>query len=169
MGSGQPQATTPGQLEVGPENAPGITGWLAFFSIGVWATPLMFAYYSIQSWIEASHEFEKSIGRPLDFGMVYLLSQRVAEDWNAAIFFAVIAVYVGLIGVSIWFITQWWNRKRHFPRNWIIFQAGLLVFAFIVGVVTHDPKVLQPRDLIVSMAHILFWWKSRQAAATFTH
>ncbi len=149
-----------------PEHAPGIRGWLAFFSIGVLATPFVLFYYSIQSWLEASREFEKEIGHPLDFRMVYLLSQRVADDWNAALFFGAIAAFVATIGASIWLIWQWWRRQRQFPRNWIIFQVCLLAITVISLV--YDPKAAQPRDVAVSVIHILFWWRSKQVALTFT-
>src|SRR5262245_54487324 len=101
---------------------PGIRGWLAFFSIGVWVSPLILSYYSIQGLIEASDVFEKSTGRPLDLSAIYLLLQRVPTHSGAVIFFARAGLFVALIGVSIWLLTQWWRRKRQFPRNWIIFQ-----------------------------------------------
>jgi hypothetical protein len=161
------QQPTAGRLLVAPD-APGIRGWLAFFSIGVWVEPLVLSYYAIQGWVEVSRSFEKSAGRPLDVSTVYRLLQRAPDDWNAAIFFAFGGMSVALVSVSIMLITQWWRRKRQFPRNWILFQAVSFALAVIILIVTDDSQVVQPRDVIGAAAHILFWWKSRRVAATFT-
>jgi hypothetical protein len=149
-----------------PEYAPGISGWLAFFSIGVWVTPLMLSYYLIQSWIESSREVEKSVGRPLDFSMVYLLLRQVPHNRDAALFFAVFGGSLALIGVSIWLLTQWWQRKRQFPRNWAILQMVFVVIMVIT--VVNDPKEVQPRNAVSALAHVLFWLKSKRVAVTFT-
>src|SRR6516164_2934416 len=138
------------------ESAPGITGWLAFFSIGVWVTPLMLSYYLIQGLIESSRAVEKSTGRPLDFSMVYLLLRLVPNNWDATFFFVTFGGLVALIGVSIWLLTQWWQRKRQFPRNWIILQAIFVAIA-IIGA-AYDPKTVQPRDVVAGLANGLFWW-----------
>jgi hypothetical protein len=161
-----------GQLEVGPPYAPGVRGWLAFFSIGVWGMPLLLAWSSMQGLLSFKREFDKAAGRPLDLKMIGVLLQDLPESWDAAfllcLMVAIVALYGALIGVSIWLITQWWKRKQHFPRNWIIFQMGILVIAIIVLVVTNEQQALQPRDVVASLANILFWWKSRRVAATFT-
>jgi hypothetical protein len=159
---------TAGQPKVPPEYVPGITGWLAFFSLVVWVMPLLLSFYLIRAWIESSREVQTSIGRPLNFSVVYLLLQQVPNNWDAALFFAYIGMQVALIGVSIWLITQWRRRMRQFPRNWIIFQVGLLVIAIIVLVVENDPQPLRPRGAILSVVNILFWWRSSRVAATFT-
>jgi hypothetical protein len=164
--------STAAQIEIGPEYAPGIRGWLAWFSVGVWVMPLILAYYSIQGWLEFVHSFGKAAGRPFDLKMVGVILQRLPESWSAVIALgmvvAIVALYGGLLGVSIWLITQWWRRKRQFPRNWIILQVAFLVIAVIVLVVAHDQQALQPRDAVASLANILFWWKSKRVTATFT-
>jgi len=161
-----------GQLEVGPPYAPGIRGWLAFFSIGVWGMPLLLAWSSIQGLLGFKQEFDKAAGRPLDLKMIGVLLQDLPESWDAALLFclmvAIIALYGALIAISVWLITQWWKRKQHFPRDWIIFQMAILVIAIIVLVVTNEQQALQPRDVVASLANILFWWKSRRVAATLT-
>jgi hypothetical protein len=108
-----------GQLEVGPAYAPGIRGWLVFFSIGVWAMPLLLAWSSMQGLLGFKREFDKAAGRPLDLKMIGVLLQDLPESWDAAFLLclvvAIVALYGALISVSIWLITQWWQRKQHFP------------------------------------------------------
>jgi hypothetical protein len=142
---------------------PGIKGWLAFFSLGVFLVPFIFAWQYIQAFVE---EFQKATGHGPSLSVIHQVALRSMEDWTLA---ASLGVFLGVEAVAVWLLVRWRQRKKEFPRYWSVFLLCMIPINVAGAVLAGETiaKSLSPRDVLTTIIAVAYWNRSRRVKATF--